>query len=107
MQRACTDTCPSLEDHTHLEHFFTGSLTEPQGLQGLLQEDEGSKDSLSSSAPQRSPHSSAASVPDNKKHVPEMLFDECKQNVHLLQILRSFMKATERFMITWSILRSW
>lgn len=45
--------------HTHIEpqritliyseNVFTGSFSQPQGLQGLLKEDEGAKDPLSSS----------------------------------------------------------
>lgn len=36
-----------------LKSIFTGSVAESQGLQGLLQEDEGAKDPLSSPAAQR------------------------------------------------------
>lgn len=45
------------------ENVFTGSLSEPQGLQGLLQEDEGSKDPLPSSATERCAHYSVTSIP--------------------------------------------
>lgn len=47
------------------ENVFTGSLAEPQGLQGLFQEDEGAKDPLSSSATERCARYSVTSVPHN------------------------------------------
>lgn len=39
--------------YAHFYNFFTGSLTQPQGLQGILQEDEISKDPVSSSTLER------------------------------------------------------
>lgn len=53
-----------LDTHIHpqritlirFKNVFTGSLAEPQGLQGLLQEDEGAKDPLPSSATERCAH---------------------------------------------------
>lgn len=48
------------------ENVFTGSVAEPQGLQGLLQEDEGAKDPLSSSATERCTHYSVSPIPNKQ-----------------------------------------
>lgn len=63
--RALTHSPPP-EDWAHtffFENTFTGSIAESQGLQGLLQEDEGTKDPLSSPATERCARYSVTTAP--------------------------------------------